>query len=324
MMSKSLPDLVNLIAWEKIDCRLNLGFEMKSPDMEDLKKTINFMIQEGGYKPTEIKINTDDQVFNLPTHPRSVSIKGMGQVNLQELLLALVHRIKEMGGQVNEGVRYEGQHMNRDGSYTIHTNQGDYHTTRKPFLATGAQHQNTLPEFERANCKIIHTMGIVIGPLSPEDAARVSTEGKPMAFADTDLGGDILWGGLDEKRFLTIGRGDTEDSSEKNRERTHQDIMKQVENLYPGLSKYSRHVSFGPMLCAKNGLPVVGRMENYDVAGAWGNFGILPGFTAARAYANWLVKGNDAELKIFESMQPEVFFSPEPIADLTGTYSTRL
>ena len=38
MMSKSLPDLVNLIAWEKIDCRLNLGFEMKSPDMEDLKK----------------------------------------------------------------------------------------------------------------------------------------------------------------------------------------------------------------------------------------------------------------------------------------------
>jgi glycine/D-amino acid oxidase-like deaminating enzyme len=65
------------------------------------------------------------------------------------------------------------------------------------------------------------------------------------------------------------------------------------------------------MLVAENRMPIVGRMKDFDVAGGWTGIGIVAGYSAAQAYADWVVNGNDEKLKLFESMQPG-FFQPEP------------
>ncbi len=306
MMTRSLKNLERMIAQEKINCRYSLSYEIKAEQKEILQKNLNNMVEKGLYAANSINMNSENQVFNLPGCAHSVLLDCIGQLNMPELLGALTIRIKNMGGQILEGVRYESQERDKDGTYTIHTSHGDYHTNTKLFLATGAEHHKSLPEFSTAKCKIIYTMAIVIGPLSQEDATKISAA--PMAMVQIDSGDDILWGGLDEQNLLTIGRGDTEDGSNENRERIRIRIMNQIENLYPGLSeKYSAVVSFGPMLSPSNGMPLVGRMEHYDVAGGWGGFGIVAGYGAAQAYADWIVNGNDEQLKIFESMHPEIF-----------------
>lgn len=306
MMTRSLKNLERMITQEKINCRYSLSYEIKATQKENLQENLNSMIEKGLYAANSINMNSKNQVFNLPGCAYSAHLDCIGQLNMPELLGALIIRIKNMGGQILEGVRYEGQERNKDGSFTIHTSHGDYRTNTKPFLATGAEHHKSLPELSTAKCKIIYTMAIVIGPLSQEEAAKISRA--PMAMVQIDSGDDILWGGLDEQNFLTIGRGDTEDGSDENRERIRIRIMKQIENLYPGLSeKYPAVVSFGPMLSPPNGMPIVGRIENYDVAGGWGGFGIVAGYGAAEAYADWIVNGNDEQLKIFESMHPKIF-----------------
>jgi glycine/D-amino acid oxidase-like deaminating enzyme len=323
MIKEAIKSMEQTIKDEKIDCRFNRAYEIKATDKETLDGAVQSMIELAGYPATSIKPNSKNQVFNLPGHDHSASIDCIGQVNTPELLNGLIDRIRHMGGQVIEGVRYEGQSKNKDGTYTVHTNQGDYDTASKPFLATGAAHLNSLPEFKAADCEIIHTMAIVTGPLSPTDAARISKG--PMAIVNTDLGGDVLWGGLDEKNFFTLGRGDTKDASNESRERIRADILNQIETLYPGLlQKYTPTASFGAMLSPSNGLPVVGRMKNYDVAGGWGGLGIVPGWAAADAYADMVVNGNDKELKLFESMHPEVFSPPAPAANPAETHTAHL
>lgn len=306
MMRRSLKNLERMIAQKKINCRYSLSYEIKAAQKEILHKNLDNMIEKGLYTANSINMNSENQIFNLPGCAYSASLDCIGQLNMPELLGALITHIKNTGGQILEGVRYESQEKNKDGTYTIRTSHGDYHTNSKPFLATGAEHHKSLPKVAAAKCKIIYTMAIVIGPLSQEDSAKISAA--PMAMVQIDSGDDILWGGLDEQNLLTIGRGDTEDGSNENRERIRIRIMNQIENLYPGLSeKYPAVVSFGPMLSPSNGMPIVGRMENYDVAGGWGGFGIVAGYGAAQAYADWIVNGNDEQLKIFESMHPEIF-----------------
>jgi glycine/D-amino acid oxidase-like deaminating enzyme len=50
-------------------------------------------------------------------------------------------------------------------------------------------------------------------------------------------------------------------------------------------------------------------MKDYDVAGGWAGMGIVAGYAAAQAYADWIVHGDDTNLKLFEEMQPGKFES---------------
>jgi hypothetical protein len=168
-------------------------------------------------------------------------------------------------------------------------------------------------------------MGVVIGPLSLEDARRVSR--KPAAFSDTNIDErhDILWGGLDSENYLTIGWGELDDGSPQARDELQRKILTLIERYYPGLlARYEPtiNVSFAQMLRVKNELPVVGRLAHYDVSGGWGGFGIVPGFAAAQAWARADILGDDEKLRLFESLQPAIFnagpaISPAPINQVT-------
>jgi len=71
---------------------------------------------------------------------------------------------------------------------------------------------------------------------------------------------------------------------------------------------------------AENRMPIVGRSAEACWSGAWGGFGIVPGFAAAKAYASWIVDGDDTQLRVFEALQPK-FLGPSlcPISP-TGNF----
>jgi glycine/D-amino acid oxidase-like deaminating enzyme len=303
LLRDGLQNFEATIEREQIQSRYNKGYEIKAQTKDSLFRLIDTLTRKKIYDEHEITINSHNQLFRLPAHDHSISVNSIGQINVPELLRGLAERITRMGGQIKLGVKYMGQASLASGDHMIYTSEGALISPYKPFLATGASHQNLLPSFNAA-AKMVYTMGLVMGPLHPSDAAAVSRG--PMAFCDDEMDGDVLWGGLDAQNYFTFGYGDIE--SVASRDQLLRDIRDDLDKYYPGLTaKYPPRICFGPVLVSENGLPAVGRMAEYDVAGRWGHCGIVAGYSAAHAYARWIVHGKDDELSIFESMQPGSF-----------------
>ncbi len=311
-MREAYTALEATIFREHNPCRYAPGYEIKATTGDELDHAINSMTGCGIFKPGEILHNPRNQIFHLPGHAHSILVNGFaGQVNMPELLDYLVTGIRRMGGIIIEGASYQS-HAANGGNFTVQTNIGEFYSRMPPLLATGAKHQKLFFDFKNIECEVIHTMGLVLGPLSVADAVAISK--RSMAMTDAVLTGDFLWGGIDSKNYFTFGRGDTPDPSPESRERTYHDITGQLENLYPGIvQKYRPHIFFGPMLVPKNRMPVVGRMPGCDAAGGWSGMGIVAGYAAALAYADWIVHGRDQKLKFFESFHPGKFAIPEQI-----------
>lgn len=305
LLRRGLDKIESTILAEKINCRFNKGYEIKSRTREELEDLVEAMRSNGAYTRREVKWNSKLQKFNLPGHDYSLSIDSIGQINMPEMITGMISAIRNMGGRIIEGATYQRQSKSHQNNYVVETNLGHFTTTAKPFIATGAHHQQSLIDLS-LDTEVVYTMCSVTGPLSQEDANKISK--KPMAICNTELNGDVLWGGLDEKGFLTIGRGGIVNPTDADRDHLQADILGQIEKMYPGLTeKYKTEISFGPMLIAENKMPIVGRMKDYDIAGGWAGMGIVAGFTAAHAYARWIVKGYEDELRVFESLQPDLF-----------------
>lgn len=309
-MRESIADLEQTIKREGIDCGFARGYEIKGADQAMIAKLVSDVLEKGIYKESDIIPNTDTQAFHFPGYPESIKLDLIGQVNIPDLLNGLVNAIAKMGGKILTGRRYESQTKGADGNYTIETSQGSIVTRNKPLLATGAQHQISLPDFP-VGAKIVHTMSLMFGPIDEADLIKYTGTSKPIAFCDSNLEGDVLWGGIDDKRRLTVGRGDLLDPADK--DDLQADFIKQMETLYPGLTtKYPPLVTFGPMMVAENMMPVVGRLKDYDLMGGWYGRGIVPGYMAAKAYAQMAVHDNDRDMRLMERMQPGAFTGENP------------
>ncbi len=328
LLRSGMAGLEATIERENIDCSYSRGYEWKAKSHEELVETVNDTIARKMYRPDEFNFDRDAQQFNLPGYDHSVRIDAIGQVNTPKLLNAIADCIRDMGGRVIEGVKYKSQAKMADGRYLVNTDTGlSFIANHKPLIATGAAHMNTLPGISIPT-EAVYTMGIVMGPLSPED--RVLLAPKATAMCDTNMDGDVLWGGIDDQGNFTLGRGDSPDGSPERKEELAHELSMLADSLYPGISqKYPPQVSFGAMLVAENHLPVVGRMQNFDVMGGWAGEGIVPGYAAAQAYAKWVLKGDDRDLSLFETLQPQGTFvgqdnrpgsgknqTPPPVYDL--------
>jgi glycine/D-amino acid oxidase-like deaminating enzyme len=288
------------------------GYEIKAVQPGDLGRVFNMLAQGGMVDARHMARNDETQRLSLCEHPHSLDVGGMGQLNLAGYLEHLRGEITAFGGTIIEGASYIG-HRRSNGGYEIETDRGVFSAHHRPVIATGAAHMARLPGFPFETCTA-YTMAVVLGPLAPADAARVASV--PMAFSDTNIADDFLWGGLDPAGYLTFGRGDLPDCNEAAREALLADISQQLEAYYPGLLKrYETRVSFGPMMIAANKLPIVGRLPDSYVAGGWGGFGIVPGFAAARAIAAHIVAGDARALSIFETLQAGFAHSRQPQND---------
>jgi glycine/D-amino acid oxidase-like deaminating enzyme len=232
----------------------------------------------------------------------AVESNTIGELNVEELEQGLVKAIKSMGGEVVTSTHYLG-HEKTSAGFSIETDKGEYTSSSVPLIATGpalAYSHQQLP----APIDLVYTGAMHI-PLSPEDAAKISRDGRPMGFADTHLDGDVLWGGLDSKGVLTIGFGDSKNPN--SRTANEQALRKRFAELLPELAaKYAgkESFSFGPMLKADNMFPFVGRLGDCDINTAWASRGIVQSLAAAQAYADYFVNGNDRNLKLFERLNP--------------------
>lgn len=310
ILRAGMDGLEKTIRMESIDCSFVKGYEWKSKTRKALSAIIDDAIRKKIYRPDEFNFDVFAQDFTLPGYRYGARLESIGQVNVPALLNGLVERIRAMGGKVFENERYASHEKTGAHRYRIHTGTGaTFMADRKPVMATGADHMRTLPGFN-LRTHSIYTMSAVFGPLSEDDRRRVAHA--PVAFCDTNQAGDVLWGGIDDKGRLTLGRGENPTASIAGRDALTRDIIERAETILPGiLDRYIPHTTYKSMMVADNHLPIVGRMAQYDVLGGWGGEGIVPGYAAARAYALWVLMGDDRDLKIFESLQPAgTFLSP--------------
>jgi glycine/D-amino acid oxidase-like deaminating enzyme len=318
-MAAAVTELINIIKEEKIDCRLAMGYEVKGSDKEEFLNGIQDMIDRGVYRPDQMVRNDDDQAFKMNGYPYSVRFKDIGQLDLMELIQGLSKAVVEhFGGEVRLGTRFESSEAAPDGTYIVHTDKGDMYSNHAPVLLTGAYHMHNLPELQDST-EIRYTMAYVFGPLTVQDAKKISKDGQPMAIGDTNML-DVRWGGLDAKRYLTFGRGDL-DAPQKGDQNDPEfraqvsalktSLDEEIKQVFPGLlENYKPNITLGPMLMTDNQLPVVMRGKDYDAIGAWSGTGIAAAWAVTRDYADYLVTGNDEKLRFWESLQPAGRFTP--------------
>lgn len=303
ILKSGLAEMVSILEQEQIECRAHTGYEIKAKTEEELNNIIQEMTEKNIYAKNDFKINSTSQTFKLTSYNHSATIAHIGQLNTPEYIFSLPEKISQKGGTCLTGIEYKNHAKTPQGLYEINTNHGIFKTRNPPYMATGANHIKKLLG-NRFNTKIIYTLGAVLGPLSNEDASKISNG--PMAFCDTNLHGDVIWGGIDSKNILTVGFGDMEDPAERSaKEKT---IIEKIESLYPNLTKkYPPEFSFGPMLVAENKMPIVGSMKDFDVASGWAGMGIVPSHSAGLAYAQKHIHGYDKNWKFFQSLQPNRF-----------------
>lgn len=295
--------LLKAIEEEGIDCRLAEGYEIKCKTEEELQEFFVEAADKEVFARDEMTINTDDQIFKLPGYPHSLAVSSIGQVNTPELLDGMVDAIERMGGTVLTGIKYKS-HMVLDKGYSVvHTNGGEFNASSLPFMGTGAIHQSTMSDF-KFKTSIAYTGALVIGPIAPEDSITFARG--PMAICDVNLDDDVLWGGIDSKGMLTIGKGDLPSADLK--DTAIRDLTNLANDFFPGLiDKYPVNVAFGPMMIAENKMPIVGRLPTCDVAAAWSGLGIVAAMASGEAFAQNYIYGDDSKLKIWEAMQPQDF-----------------
>ncbi|HTK85009.1 MAG TPA: FAD-binding oxidoreductase [Patescibacteria group bacterium] len=302
LVRDALPHLQDIVRKNKIDCRLDMNYQLIGSNEQEMQGSVEFLENRFDYRPSDFhEVAAQDRIKFKGT-TMAIESNTIGELNVEELEQGLVKAIKSMGGEVVTSTHYLG-HEKTSAGFSIETDKGEYTSSSVPLIATGpalAYSHQQLP----APIDLVYTGAMHI-PLLPEDAAKVSRDGRPMGFADTHLDGDVLWGGLDSKGVLTIGFGDSKDPN--SRTANEQALRKRFAELLPELAaKYAgkESFSFGPMLKADNMFPFVGRLGDCDINTAWASRGIVQSLAAAQAYADYFVNGNDRNLKLFERLNP--------------------
>jgi glycine/D-amino acid oxidase-like deaminating enzyme len=329
---------VRAITWkEKMDCRFSMGYQFLGSDTRDdatkqvttgaqnVKAAADWLVDVFGYKKDSIHY-VDNSGIKFHGYDSVMQSNDIGQVNAPEYERGLVDAIKRMGATVITGVKYQSHEKLANGTIDVHTDAGDLMTKTSPLLATGVGQLQSLT----AGKLPIKFNGVYTGAmhiqLAPDDIKKVCPGGKPMAYCDTNLSGDVIWGSIDSQGVLTMGFGDSDkwngDQNKIDMQNKFREILPDIADKYlNGALKNNVTYSYGTMLEAENNFPLVGRMPDYDVMVGWASRGIVQSSAAAQAYANWVVNGNDKALKPWESLQPKVF-APQPQAHATRTPKT--
>jgi glycine/D-amino acid oxidase-like deaminating enzyme len=282
------------------------------------------MRRAAGYKPTDFHTLPEQDRAKLNGFSNaSFSISGAGQLDAPPAMAGLLYEFMTLGGEVREGVRYEGQEIKDNGERIIKTsNGGEIRTKSKPFLSTGSKHMSTLQdlpvEIQSQYTNAIHIL------LDEADGKTLFPAG-PTAIAIPSLT-NIVWGGANTEKTpsgntvyrVTFGFGET---NTPDREKLLTDVKEKMQELLPAdiWNKYQdqindpNNVSFGAQSATPNGLPLAGRLQNIDVAtGFWGR-GLAQYAGFARAYAKWVVNGDDKDLRKFEELNITKRGQPLPI-----------
>ena len=296
-LRNGLQEMVALIEGKKIKCRLHLSYEIKCQNKDELNALISSAIDKKIFSSDELIDNSNDQFIYLANHHHSYHLKNAGQINAPEFLESLQTMIRSLGGNIMLGVQYDRHIKNNEDVYEISTNKGVFYTVNTPIIATGAEHQQIFIG-NICGTKIIYTMCCVFQ--LPKSISKM-----PIAFCDTNLHDDVLWGSVDEQNFLTIGCGAETDKNAK--ERVQEKIQTIVRELFPDINMGNPvSVHWGATLHAPNMLPIVKRFPNYDIMGAWAGVGIVPAFVAGKAMAEWKLFQDEGRLRVFEELQSDI------------------
>ena len=292
-----LDRIGEIVSRHRIDCRYDLFYQLIAPTPSQNAEVAAFHSARHGYRAGTFHELSDLSLrVRLDGYNYSLATTTIGQINGVEFLHGLTRAIREMGAEVIEGARYEG-HTRSASSVVVKTAIGDFTTLTPPLMAGGPHLMSRMPGLP-VPITPIYTMAAHV-ELTPDDAKRICT--RPTAFFSSTK--SYLWGSLDEKNVLTFGHGICESPDgrqllETNLRATFRRILPELSGAYESELAFS----FDAMACTANQLPIVGRLKDYDVMTGNCGRGFAQSFGEARAFASWIVNGDDRHLCLFESL----------------------
>jgi len=297
MVRGGLERINQIVRDEKISCRHDLYFQLVAPTHAENIETVDFLINRFGYRRDEFNyvINAADRL-RFDGFTEAIECNSIGQLNGPEFVKGLVDAIRRMGGLITEDNLYIGHDKNAS-LFEVNTTKGTYTTTTPPLLA-GGPHLMSRVAGMPVRVFPYYTMAMHVN-LNPEDAKHVSK--RPLAFFNPKF--DYLWGSLDSENVLTIGQSAKADPTD--RQKFEAQLRETFHIILPELIELNDDqisFSFNAMTYTENMLPVVGRLADFDVITGNCGRGFVQSFAQAQAYADYFVSGNDAKLRLFESL----------------------
>lgn len=299
LVQNGLIRIGELVTKRHMSCRYDLHYQLIAPDHSLNIEMARFHTSRHHYQTGAFRDLQDPQDrAQLKGFDYALGTDVIGQINGLEFLHGLIEAIRGLGGEVASGVTYRG-HL-RDGSNVlVATSLGEY-VTSSPILVAGGPHlMSVMPGMPVPITPLYTIAGHVA--LNPVDARTISR--RPVAFFSSTK--SYLWGSLDDRDVFTFGHGvcegpDGQGLLERNIRETFRKILPAISEIYEDRLTYS----FGAMAFTPNQLPVVGRFPDYDVITGNCGRGFAQSFAEAQAYADWVVRGEDDDLRLFESFNP--------------------
>ena len=302
-----------------IECRFSSGYEIKCMNDQQLNERMSEFSEHNIYRPDEMVNNSAKQTIRLEGYESSARMECIGQLNVPDLLDNLREAFIKLGGHLEIPATYLNHTFDQQGGAVIQTNTGTFSSRNKPVIATGAVHAASLPEFPVKQTETVYTMAMTVGPLSEEDARKISSG--PVAFCDLPGNQNMTWGSIDNRNMLTLGYGEITDPN--GRAALEQELLGQMNKFFPGIAdKYPPRVEFGGQMYTQNLMPVVGETENTIWLTGWGGRGVEPAAASSLAIEDALVRNDRSNLRLLEDLQPGAFLSSNMPASQIGIQPT--
>lgn len=296
LVRQGLDRIGEIVSGRGMSCRYDLHYQLIAPDPSLNVEMAAFHTARHHYGPgTFHALDTPRDRVQLAGFAHALGSSAIGQINAVEFIHGLVGSIRDLGGEVREGVSYVSHSPDGSG-VRVSTSKGDY-VTSSPILMAGGPHLMSRMGGLPVQVTPLYTIAGHV-ELSPEHARQICV--RPVAFFSSTT--SYLWGSLDSRNVLTFGHGVCE--GPEGRSLLEHQLRETFRRICPGLFEaYADRLdfSFDAMAFTANQLPVVGRLSDYDVITGNCGRGFAQSFAEARAYAEWVIHGNDDDLRLFES-----------------------
>jgi glycine/D-amino acid oxidase-like deaminating enzyme len=308
LTTQGLRRLVEVIEREKIECGLSMGYLYLANGLDGsaaLGRLQESKKRQGLTGLVYLNRQALSERLRICLFDCALFSRHIGHLNPRKLITELGTLLKKKGADLQEGLVFKNAIETPNGvivqlgsrsmsaSYTI--------------LAGGVEQANLNPRL-KSRIATIYTCAVSVGPMDESAYLDVLPTGEPIAFCDLNISGNVLWGSIDDNRYLQIGLGEGVTPLKT------EEIRKTFDSLFPYLASFDKRYRSGALAVTSNGLPIVGRWlmksQRIIVCNGWAGKGLVPSVAAAVAIAKYIAESDDRQLTLFESMRGQRYIPP--------------
>jgi glycine/D-amino acid oxidase-like deaminating enzyme len=301
LVAQGLRRLVEVVNREKIECGLSMGYlylANYSDGSAELERLRELKQRQGLTGIINLDKRALQERLQISGFDCALFNPHIGHLIPRKFVLGLADLLKMKGADLQERLEFKNALETSTGVIAqlgTRSVSADY-----VILTGGVEQANLIPKL-RSRIATIYTSAMSVGPMDKSAYLRIVPSGKPIAFCDLNIAGDVLWGTIDNDRNLQIGLGEGVAPLQT------EEIRKTFDTLFPSLASFEKRYRSGALGITSNGLPIVGRWlmksQRIIVCNGWAGKGLVPSVAGAVAIAKYVANSDDQQLTLFESMR---------------------